>query len=123
MQQIAEQFTNFYYQTFDTQKDRSGLAPLYRENSMLTWEGEAILGVQNIINKLNGLPFEKVAHKILTADPQPSSNNSANLLVLVTGQLIVDDSPAPMPYSQMFQLVQDGNGYYVQNDVFRLVYG
>jgi|SRR4051794_39520535 hypothetical protein len=95
---------------------------------MLTWEGEAILGVQNIITKLNvssfpfsqlrktfppdaplgvvkqGLPFEKVAHKILTVDPQPSSNNSANLLVLVTGQLLVDDSPAPMPYSQMFQV-------------------
>ncbi len=50
------------------------------------------------------LKFEKVQHKVLTADPQPTASDSGNLLVLVTGQLLIDDSPAPMPYSQMFQV-------------------
>ncbi|KAH8085207.1 nuclear transport factor 2 [Filobasidium floriforme] len=122
IQAIAEQFTNYYYQTFDQSgKDRSSLTPLYRENSMLSWEGEQIMGNTAIIAKLNSLPFEKVQHKVTTSDAQPSSATVASLIVLVTGQLIVDDSPQPMPYSQTFQLVPDENGgYYVQNDVFRL---
>lgn len=66
---------DYYYQTFDSVgKDRSSLGPLYvsmknagvdasiasslyltfqRENSMLSWEGEQIMGQTAIIAKLN----------------------------------------------------------------------
>ncbi|TIC03618.1 nuclear transport factor 2 [Wallemia mellicola] len=107
--------------TFDS--NRSQLRGLYRDGSMLTWESNQILGVNAILEKLEGLPFQKVVHKTDTIDAQPSSASVASLMVLVTGQLIVDDSPNPIAFSQVFQLMPEGGSYYVQNDVFRLVYG
>lgn len=92
-----------------------------RDGSMLTWESNQILGVNSILEKLESLPFQKVAHKTDTIDAQPSSATVASLLVLVTGQLMVDDSPNPIPFSQVFQLMPENGSYYVQNDVFRWV--
>ncbi|EIM24191.1 nuclear transport factor 2 [Wallemia mellicola CBS 633.66] len=109
------------HNTFDS--NRSQLRGLYRDGSMLTWESNQILGVNAILEKLEGLPFQKVVHKTDTIDAQPSSASVASLMVLVTGQLIVDDSPNPIAFSQVFQLMPEGGSYYVQNDVFRLVYG
>ncbi|KAI9056954.1 nuclear transport factor 2 [Trametes sanguinea] len=118
---IAKQFTDFYYTTFDT--NRGGLQGLYRDSSMLTWEGTPILGAANIAEKLTTLPFEKVQHKITTLDAQPSSPTVASLIVSVTGLLVVDDSTNPLQFSQVFQLIPDAGSYYVYNDIFRLNYG
>ncbi|KAI8999054.1 nuclear transport factor 2 [Trametes punicea] len=118
---IAKQFTDFYYTTFDT--NRAGLHSLYRDVSMLTWEGTPILGATAIAEKLTSLPFEKVQHKVTTLDAQPSSPSIASLIVSVTGLLVVDDSTNPLQFSQVFQLIPDGSSYYVYNDIFRLNYG
>ncbi|KAI6007831.1 nuclear transport factor 2 [Pisolithus marmoratus] len=118
---IAKTFTEFYYQTFDT--NRSQLVALYKDESMLTWEGQQILGVNAIIEKLTTLPFGKVQHQVTTVDAQPSVPNTANLIVSVTGFLLVDDDVNPMRYSQAFHLVSRDNSYYVYNDIFRLNYG
>lgn len=117
---IAQQFTQFYYNTFD--QDRKNLAALYRDNSMLTFETSAIQGVAGITEKLTSLPFEKVAHKVSTLDAQPS-NESGGIMVMVTGALLVDEEQRPMNYTQVFQLLPDGGGsYFVFNDLFRLIY-
>ncbi|KAJ5861586.1 Nuclear transport factor NTF-2 [Penicillium soppii] len=116
---IAEQFVQFYYQTFDA--NRQGLGGLYRDHSMLTFETSSVLGTQAIVEKLASLPFEKVVHQIATFDAQPSSENG--IIVLVTGALLVDEEQKPMNYSQCFKLQPDGAGsYFVLNDVFRLIY-
>ncbi|CEH16026.1 nuclear transport factor 2 [Ceraceosorus bombacis] len=120
MDQIAQQFTDFYYQTFDS--DRSALANLYRANSMLTFEGAQVSGAQPIVEKLSGLPFQRVQHKVETRDAQPTGDGNA-LVVMVTGALQVDDSPQPMRFSQVFTLNPENGSYYVFNDLFRLVYG
>ncbi|TCD62392.1 Nuclear transport factor 2 [Steccherinum ochraceum] len=120
-QAIAKQFTDFYYQTFDS--NRAGIQALYRDNSMMTWEGTQILGASSIVEKITTLPFAKVQHKVTTLDAQPSSNAVASILVSVTGMLLVDDSPNPLQFSQIFQLIPDGTSYYVFNDIFRLNYG
>ncbi|KIX08284.1 uncharacterized protein Z518_02940 [Rhinocladiella mackenziei CBS 650.93] len=116
---IAQQFVEFYYKTFDS--DRTQLAALYRNNSMLTFEKDPFQGTQSIIEKLTNLPFQKVQHRVDTTDAQPS-NETGGILVLVTGALMVDDQPQPMSYVQVFNLVPEGGSYFVQNDVFRLVY-
>ncbi|PWN98328.1 nuclear transport factor 2 [Tilletiopsis washingtonensis] len=121
MDAIAEQFTNFYYQTFDG-GDRSALANLYRASSMLTFEGDQHQGAQAITDKLVSLPFQRVQHKVETRDAQPSGDGNA-LVVMVTGALMVDDSPQPMRFSQVFTLMPEGGSYYVFNDLFRLNYG
>ncbi|RXW22708.1 hypothetical protein EST38_g3152 [Candolleomyces aberdarensis] len=118
---IAKQFTDFYYEAFDS--NRANLAPLYRDISMLSFEGSPYQGGKNIIEKLTTLPFQKVQHKVTTTDVQPSSTTEAKILVSITGLLLVDDSPNPLQFTQIFQLVPDGASYYVLNDIFRLNYG
>ena len=120
IQSVAKQFTDFYYTTFDT--NRSGLQSLYRDVSMLSWEGTPLVGASAITEKIVSLPFQKVQHKVSTLDAQPSSPTIASLIVSVTGLLVVDDSPNPLQYSQIFHLIPDGGSYYVYNDIFRLNY-
>ncbi|CCC09838.1 hypothetical protein SMACR_03394 [Sordaria macrospora] len=115
---VATQFVAHYYSTFDT--DRKNLAGLYRENSMLTFEGSQSLGAQAIAEKLTSLPFQKVKHEYGPPDAQPTANGG--IVILVTGQLIVDDEQRPLGFSQAFQLTQDASGqWFVFNDIFKLV--
>ncbi|KAJ2043292.1 Nuclear transport factor 2 [Coemansia sp. RSA 455] len=116
---IAKQFVDYYYQTFDS--DRSSLAPLYRDMSMMSWEGTQMQGAKNIVEKLVSLPFTRVAHKVTTIDTQPSLPNVNAVVIAVTGQLLVDDETKPQQYTQLFQLVEDG-GFFIYNDIFRLNY-
>ncbi|TQB72940.1 Nuclear transport factor 2 [Monascus purpureus] len=117
---VAQQFVQFYYQTFDS--NRAGLAGLYRDQSMLTFETSSVQGVAGIVEKLTNLPFQKVVHQVATFDAQPSSD-AGGILVMVTGALLVDDEQKPMSYTQSFQLLPDGQGsYFVFNDIFRLIY-
>ncbi|POS80950.1 nuclear transport factor 2 [Diaporthe helianthi] len=117
---IAKQFCDFYYQTFDA--DRKQLGPLYRDLSMLTYESSSVQGVAAIVEKLSALPFQKVQHKITTQDPMPGFTDGG-VLVLVTGQLLVDDGEHPMNFAQTFHLMKDASGsFFVSHDIFKLVY-
>ncbi|EXX59491.1 Ntf2p [Rhizophagus irregularis DAOM 197198w] len=111
---LASQFVQYYYQVF--QSDRSNLKPLYRDDSMLTFEGAPFKGVNDIIGKLT-----QVAHRIATLDAQPSINNG--IIVMVTGELLIDQETNATRFSQAFQLIPDSGNYWVLNDVFRLNYG
>lgn len=117
---LASEFTNFYYKQFD--QDRSQLGNLYRNESMLTFETSELQGVQSILEKLTSLPFSRVEHKVITINAQPASPNG-DVLVLVTGQLLLDEERNPQNFSQVFHLMPDGGSYYVLNDIFRLNYG
>ncbi|KAJ4398450.1 Nuclear transport factor 2 [Neurospora sp. IMI 360204] len=115
---MTEQFVAHYYTTFDA--DRKNLAGLYRENSMLTFEGSQSLGAQGITEKLASLPFQKVKHEYGEPDAQPTANGG--IIILVTGHLVVDDEQRPLAYSQAFQLCQDASAnWFVFNDIFKLV--
>ena len=118
---VAKQFIEFYYNTFDT--DRKALASLYREQSMLTFESSSVLGAANIVEKLTSMPFGKVKHQVSTLDAQPAMVEGG-IVILVTGQLLVDEEERPMSYTQAFQLARDPQGqYFVFNDLFKLVFG
>lgn len=67
---------------------------------MLTFEGTQLQGVEAIVEKLSSLPFQKVEHKVSTRDCQPTGDGNS-LVVIVTGALMVDDSPAPLNFSQV----------------------
>ena len=63
-----------------------------------------------------------MAHKVSTLDAQPNPNGGA--IILVTGQLLVDEEQNPLSYTQTFQLFPDGKGsFWVYNDIFKLVLG
>lgn len=129
---IAQQFTDFYYQTFDT--NRANLSGLYvrdKGNKMQTTlflisvrilfcsartlclhsrarrSKESVQSLKSLqcvpslflvafvyrhrelITVAQNLPFQKVAHKVITRDAQPSSPSVASMIVSVTGQLAV----------------------------------
>ncbi|GAC94158.1 hypothetical protein PHSY_001727 [Pseudozyma hubeiensis SY62] len=119
MERIAQEFTDFYYSTFDS--DRNALVNLYRANSMLTFEGSQVQGAPAIVEKLTSLPFQKVQHKVETRDAQPTGDGNS-LVVLVTGTLAVDDGANPLKFSQAFTLNPENGSFYVFNDVFRYVH-
>ncbi|KAL2266124.1 hypothetical protein VTJ83DRAFT_5476 [Remersonia thermophila] len=119
-QSIANQFVAHYYTTFDT--NRAGLVGLYRDRSVLTFEMDQITGLSNIGEKLTSLPFQKTQHRTSSVEAQSVAGGSA-ILILVTGQLLVDEEHNALSFAQSFVLAQDAGGqWYVANDLFKLVY-
>ncbi|KAG0261685.1 Nuclear transport factor 2 [Mortierella polycephala] len=114
---VAKQFITYYYTTFDG--GRQNLHPLYKPTSMLTFEGAQVAGADAIIEKLVSLPLGSLRHNVSTQDVQPIENG---LLISVTGQLLAEGESNPQFFTQTFLLKSDGPSYYVQNDIFRLVY-
>ena len=91
---------------------------------MLTFEGQPFQGAQAIVQKLSELPFTKLKHTVKSSDFQPTPGNG--ILVFVTGDLHVDDSPNPIKFAQVFHLLPTDASmanFFVYNDVFRLNYG
>lgn len=87
---------------------------------MLTFEGQQFQGGDGIVAKLSGLPFQKVAHRVVSVDVQPSSPTANSILIFVTGQLLIDEESNPQFFSQTFQLFADAGSWYIFNDIFRL---
>mmetsp|Transcript_35955 Transcript_35955/g.86580 ORF Transcript_35955/g.86580 Transcript_35955/m.86580 type:complete len:129 (-) Transcript_35955:385-771(-) len=120
-QQIGEQFTQHYYQIFDS--NRQGLVALYNDSSLLTFEGEQFMGATSIVQKIVSLPFQTVQHQVVKADCQPNPSNGG-VIVFVTGNLIVDGGAAtPLKFAQVFHLAPSGGSFFCQNDMFRLNIG
>jgi len=91
---------------------------------MLSFEGSKIQGQQHIVDKLKGLSFQRVLHRIVTLDCQPSPGNG--ILVFVSGELVVDEGSQTIRFSQVFNLQPTpgaANSFFVLNDLFRLNYG
>ncbi|GLJ04814.1 hypothetical protein SUGI_0004090 [Cryptomeria japonica] len=119
---VAKAFVDHYYYLFDN--SRANLVSLYNDsNSMLSFEGQKIQGANNILLKLNSLPFEQSKHNISTIDCQ-HSGPANGILVFVSGNLQLPGEEHPLRFSQMFHLIPTPEGsFYVQNDIFRLNYG
>lgn len=114
---ISKNFVDYYYQTFDL--NRQALAPLYKQESMLSFQGDQVKGQVAIIDKLQNLSFQKIQHIIHSNDAQPSNNNC--IIVNVCGELLTEGEEHPLKFSQSFQLAPEAGSYWVANDIFRLV--
>jgi hypothetical protein len=82
---VGKAFLQYYYQLFES--NRQGLATLYQDASMLTFEGQKFQGPQAIVGKLAQLPFNQCKINADTMDFQPSV--SGGVMVFVTGKIIV----------------------------------
>ncbi|MCO5559457.1 hypothetical protein L7F22_013057 [Adiantum nelumboides] len=119
-EQIGRVFVDHYYSIFDT--NRPGLASLYQDGSMLTFEGQKVAGVQNIVGKLTDLAFQQCKHNVSTVDCQ-LSGPGGGMLVFVSGNMQLPGEEHALKFSQMFHLLPNGAGsFYVHNDIFRLNY-
>ncbi|CAN1222329.1 Nuclear transport factor 2B [Linum grandiflorum] len=119
---VGKAFVDHYYHLFDT--SRTSLASLYQPSSMLTFEGQKMLGVDQISAKLNGLPFDHCKHLVSTVDSQAAPPPTGGIVVFVSGCLQLLGEEHPLRFSQMFHLLPTTQGtFFVQNDIFRLNYG
>ena len=117
-QTIGQQFCEHYYNTIS--QNRGDLADLYTGDSMLTYEGEAYMGVENIMEKLGSLPA--IRHQITTFDAQPTVGEG--IVCMIGGDLYIDSDSNPVKFAQTFHLQKGGKfEYYCHNDIFRLNYG
>lgn len=122
IEQVANEFVDFYYNTFDT--NREELVSLYSDDSMLTFEGAQIKGARHVVQKLVDLPFQQIRHERTSLDVQPCPGGGA--LVFVNGQLLTENEDHPLQFAQVFTLMPiDGQPgrFFVLNDMFRLCYG
>lgn len=76
-----------------------------------------MMGRAAIIEKLQGLSFQKIAHILTATDVQPTMDGG--VLIVVLGQLKTDDDP-PHTFNQTFVLKPVGDSFYVEHDIFRL---
>lgn len=119
-EEVASSFINHYYTTLDS--NVPALAGLYQPTSVLTFEGKQHVGPQAIVTHLQSLGA--LAHNIpqLTVDVQPGFSQEC-LLIFITGQMSINGDN-PLNFSHFFQLISTGpNQFYVNNEMFRLVYG
>lgn len=98
VEMVGRAFVDHYYHLFDN--DRSALASLYHPTSMLSFEGEKIVGVDEISNRLNNLPFDQCKHFISTIDSQPSSC-AGGIVVFVSGSLQLPGEEHQLRFSQV----------------------
>ena len=92
--QVAQAFLQYYYQNFDG--NRANLQGIYRNESKLFFEGQSFQGLQNIMQKLTTLGFRSIRHNVKTFD---ATNITGGLLVFVSGDVFVDDSPNPVKFA------------------------
>ena len=88
---VGKAFLQYYYQQLE--RNRAGLANLYQDASMLTFEGQKFQGPQAIMGKLGQLPFNQCKINADTMDFQPSV--SGGVMVFVTGKIIVSTHRPP----------------------------
>ncbi|KAF5180832.1 Nuclear transport factor [Thalictrum thalictroides] len=112
---LAKAFVEHYYTTFDS--NRNGLANLYQEGSMLSFEGQKIQGAQGIVAKLTSLPFQQCQHSITTVDCQPSGP-AGGMLVFVSGNLQLAGEQHALKFSQMFHLMPTATGSFYALMIF-----
>lgn len=100
---VGRAFVEHYYQLFDN--ERASVSSLYQPESMLTFEGQKILGVDDISSRLQQLPFERCRHVVSTLDTQPSAA-TGSLLIFVSGSLELPGEEHQLRFSQVLKTVK-----------------
>jgi len=116
---IGKAFTDQYYQMFDNPATRAQLQALYNaEQSLMSFEGQQMQGSAKIMEKIQSLTFQKIAHLITAVDCQPMFDGG--ILINVLGQLKTDDD-IPQSFMQNFVLRPAQDSFFIEHDIFRLV--
>ncbi|KAI9484807.1 nuclear transport factor 2 [Zychaea mexicana] len=121
----SAQFVQLFYQNYDNQ--RNLLGNLYREDSAIVWNGNAIAGASQFSEFLSRLPASQ--HEVAAYDCQPiaatmNAQGACGILINVHGDVKYGDSPGKKSFSQTFTLMPvegQATSFFIQSDVFRHV--
>lgn len=117
--EIGEGFAQQYYQVFSD--DVSQLGGVYRENSLMTWSGAQLQGVENIINHLTNLPLGRLAFNVEDIDCHPSLSDG--VLLVVQGAIQLEGEEHTLKFNDVMHLAQDEGQWYISNQIFRIIGG
>ena len=115
---LAKQFVTQYYTTM--QADKLKLVQFYGQNSTMTYGGDYFQGLKAITEKIESFGFQSIQFSIDDLDAQagPVPNS---FIIFVVGRLAMDGEDN-FKFAQCFNIMPNqSGGYYVHNDVFRLV--
>lgn len=113
-------FSGQYYQCF--QSNRAGLQGVYRANSLMTWAGEQMQGVEAIMTRFSTLAFGNCQFKVEETDCHPSV--SGGVIMVVNGEVLLEGERHPLKFNDVFHLAQDETAqWYVSNQIFRIIGG
>jgi len=124
----GEKFKDLFFAIFDAQREE--VSNLYRDQSILIWNGHRKTGVNEIKTLNKALPSSK--HDIKSTDAQPiffnveSKNQqmtTTSILVIVTGDVKWGMDSSVQGFHHTFVLERDpmqkGNFYYISSHVVR----
>ncbi|TGZ75139.1 hypothetical protein CRM22_000542 [Opisthorchis felineus] len=80
--EIGKQFAAQYYQTLQT--SRPAIRNFYHEQARMIYEGDEVVGRENIAQKLQNIKCNTLQFALSSVDAQPCGNA---ILILVCGQL------------------------------------
>ncbi|MDX3103437.1 ketosteroid isomerase family protein [Nonomuraea angiospora] len=115
VRQKAYEFIDSYYDVFKTA--RANIGSMYRENSVLNYDGDEAVGPAAIVDALADVANWDYASRLV--DIMPQADGTA--VVLVTGALTLPSwDGAVSAFAETFVLMQDDDGsYYADYDTFR----
>eukprot|EP00922_Rhytidocystis_sp_ex-Travisia-forbesii_P029976 GHVS01043953.1.p1 GENE.GHVS01043953.1~~GHVS01043953.1.p1 ORF type:complete len:133 (+),score=23.65 GHVS01043953.1:145-543(+) len=112
---LGKQFAEQYFHTFTA--NRGSITAMFGTQSMLSWEGQQFQGAANVMKKISELPT--MTYKLASLDCQPTYDNG--ILIVVAGDVKIDDNINSMKFMQVFVLrCTPAGSYYIFNTIFRL---
>lgn len=115
----AEEFTRLYYETLD--KRRYLISKLYMDSASLIWNGNGVVGKENIKKFWTDLPSSE--HTITALDAQPitcpEASSQLTFLVKVSGQVKYEEKSTKL-LSQTFLITAVGDKWKIVSDCFRV---
>ena len=123
-EEIGRKFVTEYYARFDNQATRANIGQMYHVGALMKFNGVLFDGSAKIMEKIQSLTFQKIAHVITAVDVLPT--NDGRILINVLGQLEVTGivPNQPQSFTQTFVLKQhevSSSCWWIQEEIFRLV--
>ncbi|KAJ5746074.1 Nuclear transport factor 2 Eukaryote [Penicillium odoratum] len=101
--EIANDFVDHWFGSFDNTDLKPVLASLYRPESMLVWEGAQKLGSDDIMATLTKPEMSVVKTVVTTRDATPAT--AGGILITAIGSLAIDNAfDTPISFTSTFLL-------------------
>lgn len=117
----AEEFTKLYYESMDKRRHLMSRYYLDSGASVLVWNGNGVVGKDEIQKFFMTLPTSE--HTLTSLDAQPvldaAVGNQLTFLILVSGFVKFQDK-LTRPFQQNFMITAQGDKWKIASDCFRL---
>ncbi|KAL1502337.1 hypothetical protein ABEB36_007492 [Hypothenemus hampei] len=116
---VAEEFTKVFYDYMD--KKRHGIAKLYLDTGVLSWNGNGVKGNEQIQKFIIDLPTSD--HTLVTLDAQPILDTAVNgqltFMIQASGTVKYQDK-SPKTFQQNFIVTAQAGKWKIVSECFRI---